>query len=85
MKTLSKIGKVIGKILIPSLSAAYFRFYILSLIIIISFAEDTNQWVLRYFGELGIIIGGISVMYYIWLIAVIAVLLIYNDKKDEQQ
>lgn len=85
MKILSKIDKVIGKILIPSLSAAYFRFYILSPIIIISFAEDTNQWVLRYFGELGIIIGGISVMYYIWLIAVIAVLLIYNDKKDEQQ
>lgn len=85
MKILSKIDKVIGKILIPSLSAAYFRFYILSPIIIISFAEDTNRWVLRYFGELGIIIGGISVMYYIWLIAVIAVLLIYNDKKDEQQ
>lgn len=85
MKILSKIDKVIGKILIPSLSAAYFRFYILSPIIIISFAEDTNQWVLRYFGEFGIIIGGISVMYYIWLIAVIAVLLIYNDKKDEQQ
>lgn len=85
MKMLSKIDKIIGKILIPSLSAAYFRFYILSPIIIISFAEDTNQWVLRYFGEFGIIIGGISVMYYIWLIAVIAVLLIYNDKKDEQQ
>lgn len=85
MKILSKIDKVIRKILIPSLSAAYFRFYILSPIIIISFAEDTNQWVLRYFGEFGIIIGGISVMYYIWLIAVIAVLLIYNDKKDEQQ
>lgn len=85
MKILSKIDKVIGKILIPSLSAAYFRFYILSPIIIISFAKDTNQWVLRYFGEFGIIIGGISVMYYIWLIAVIAVLLIYNDKKDEQQ
>ena len=85
MKILSKIDKVIGKILVPSLSAAYFRFYILSPIIIISFAEDTNQWVLRYFGEFGIIIGGISVMYYIWLIAVIAVLLIYNDKKDEQQ
>lgn len=85
MKILSKIDKVIGKILIPSLSAAYFRFYILSPIIIISFAEDTNQWVLRYFGEFGIIVGGISVMYYIWLIAVIAVLLIYNDKKDEQQ
>lgn len=84
MKILSKIDKVIGKILIPSLSATYFRFYILSLIIIISFAEDTNQWVLRYFGEFGIIIGGISVMYYIWLIAVITVLLIYNDKKDEQ-
>lgn len=72
MKILSKIDKVIGKILVPSLSAAYFRFYILSPIIIISFAEDTNQWVLRYFGEFGII-------------AVIAVLLIYNDKKDEQQ
>lgn len=85
MKILSKIDKVIGKILIPSLSAAYFRFYILSPIIIISFAEDTNQWVLRYFGEFGIIVGGISVMYYVWLIAVIAVLLIYNDKKDEQQ
>lgn len=85
MKILSKIDKVIGKILVPSLSVAYFRFYILSPIIIISFAEDTNQWVLRYFGEFGIIIGGISVMYYIWLIAVIAVLLIYNDKKDEQQ
>ena len=85
MKTLSKIGKIIGKILIPSLSTAYFRFYILSPIIIISFAEDTNQWVLRYFGEFGIIVGGISVMYYIWLIAVIAVLLIYNGKKDEQQ
>lgn len=85
MKILSKIDKVIGKILVPSLSAAYFRFYILSPIIIISFAEDTNQWVLRYFGEFGIIVGGISVMYYIWLIAVIAVLLIYNDKKDEQQ
>lgn len=85
MKILSKIDKVIGKILVPSLSAAYFRFYILSPIIIISFAEDTNQWVLRYFGEFGIIVGGISVMYYIWLIAVIAVLLIYNGKKDEQQ
>lgn len=85
MKTLSKIGKVIGRILVPSLPAAYFRFYILSPIIIISFAEDTNQWVLRYFGEFGIIAGGISVMYYIWLIAVIAVLLIYNDKKNEQQ
>lgn len=85
MKILSKIDKVIGKILVPSLSAAYFRFYILSPIIIISFAEDTNQWVLRYFGEFGIIVEGISVMYYIWLIAVIAVLLIYNDKKDEQQ
>lgn len=85
MKILSKIDKIIGKILIPSLSAAYFRFYILSPMIIISFTEDTNQWVLRYFGEFGIIVGGISVMYYIWLIAVIAVLLIYNDKKDEQQ
>ena len=84
MKILSKIDKVIGKILVPSLSAAYFRFYILSPIIIISFAEDTNQWVLRYFGEFGIIVGGISVMYYIWLMAAIAVLLIYNDKKDEQ-
>lgn len=85
MKILSKIDKVIGKILVPSLSAAYFRFYILSPIIIISFAEDTTQWVLRYFGEFGIIVGGISTMYYLWLMAVIAVLLIYNDKKDGQQ
>ena len=40
MKTLSKIGKVIGKILVPSLPTAYFRFYILSPIIIISFNKD---------------------------------------------
>lgn len=84
MKTLSKIGKVIGKILVPSLPAAYFRFYILSPIIIISFTKGATQWVLRYFGEFGIIIGGISTMYYIWLMATIAVLLIYNGKKDEQ-
>lgn len=86
MKTLSKIGKVIGKILIPSLSAAYFSFYILSLIVIVMAIRDASPWILRYFGEFGIIAMNIMVAYYIWLIAIIPALLIEKlIKKDEQQ
>lgn len=89
MKTLSKIGKVIGKMLIPSLPAAYFSFYILSLIVIVIATRDTSPWILRYFGEFGefgIIVMNIMVAYYIWLIAIIPALLIEKlIKKDEQQ
>lgn len=86
MKTLSKIGKVIGSIVIPSLSVAYFSFYILSLIIIVIATRDANPWILRYFGEFGIIVMNIMVAYYIWLIAIIPALLIEKlIKKDEQQ
>lgn len=86
MKTLSKIGKVIGKILIPSLPTAYFSFYILSLIVIVIATRDANPWILRYFREFGIIVMNIMVAYYIWLIAIMPALLIEKlIKKDEQQ
>lgn len=86
MKTLSKIGKVIGMIFIPSLSVAYFSFYILSLIVIVIATRDASPWILRYFGEFGIIVMNIMVAYYIWLIAIIPALLIEKlIKKDEQQ
>lgn len=84
MKILSKIDKVIGKILVPSLPTAYFSFYILSLIVIAT--RDASPWILRYFGEFGIIVMNIMVAYYIWLIAIIPALLIEKlIKKDEQQ
>lgn len=86
MKTLSKIGKIIGMIFIPSLSVAYFSFYILSLIVIVIATRDASPWILRYFGEFGIIVMNIMVAYYIWLIAIIPALLIEKlIKKDEQQ
>lgn len=86
MKTLSKIGKVIGSIVIPSLPVAYFSFYILSLIVIVIATRDASPWILRYFGEFGIIVMNIMVAYYIWLIAIIPSLLIEKlIKKDEQQ
>lgn len=86
MKTLSKIGKIIGMIFIPSLPIAYFSFYILSLIVIIIATRDASPWILRYFGEFGIIVMNIMVAYYIWLIAIIPALLIEKlIKKDEQQ
>lgn len=46
MKTLSKIGKVIGSIVIPSLPVAYFSFYILSLIVIVMATRDSTPWIL---------------------------------------
>ena len=86
MKTLSKIGKIIGMIFIPSLSVAYFSFYILSLIVIVIATRDASPWILRYFGEFGIVVINIMVAYYIWLIAIIPALLIEKlIKKDEQQ
>lgn len=86
MKTLSKIGKVIGSIVIPSLSVAYFSFYILSLIVIVMATRDSTPWILQYFGKFGIVVATIMVTYYIWLIAIIPALLIEKlIKKDEQQ
>lgn len=86
MKTLSKIGKVIGSIVIPSLPVAYFSFYILSLIVIIIATRDASPWILRYFGEVGVAVINIMIAYYIWLIAIIPALLIEKlIKKDEQQ
>ena len=85
MKTLSKIGKVIGSIVIPSLSVAYFSFYILSLIVIVMATRDSTPWILQYFGKFGIVVATIMVTYYIWLIAIIPALLIEKlIKKDEQ-
>lgn len=86
MKTLSKIGKVIGSIVIPSLLVAYFSFYISSLIVIVIATRDSTPWILQYFGKFGIIVMNIMVAYYIWLIAIIPALLIEKlIKKDEQQ
>lgn len=82
MKTLSKIGKVIGSIVIPSLPVAYFSFYILSLIVIVMATRDSTPWILQYFGKFGIVVATIMVTYYIFIPALLIEKLI---KKDEQQ
>ena len=88
MKALSKIGKVIfHSILKPSFRTVSIRFYVLSLMTIMLIYKDQTPQILKYFGEFGVLVKNILILYFVWLITIMPTLYIMEliDKKDEQR
>lgn len=86
MKTLNKIGTMIFRnVLKPSFKTASVRFYVLSLIIITLVYKDQTPLILKYFGEFGILIKNVLILYYVWLVTTMPMLYITEliNKKEE--
>lgn len=88
MKTLNKIGTIIyHNILKPSFRTASIRFYVLALMSMMLLHKDQTSLILKYFGEFGILIKNILILYFVWLVTTMPMLYITEliDKKNERK